>query len=257
MVTGAGLYTRIVREDHYWLEGYKVKRAYIINLNKIRAAIAAGGVATMIGMLSITAGATEAETKISEETTQETTTETTQQTHTPVIPFEYQQNSTIKGTNRVVKTNLEGHYYASGVAGIAMTDQEWSLQKDAGMAMVEYFFVTTWDITQDTAPLAVKTFRIVADSEQAELGPVVQININKTFNGKMTSLEGNEAKFTTVVGLPDDFKGADYRYAVVLVRAGGYFDILPDLDDDDLTVTFKAKAGNGAYALIRYKETNG
>ena len=69
----------------------------------------------------------------------------------------------------------------------------------------------------------------------------------------MTSLEGNETQFTTVVGLPDDFNGADYKYAVVLVRAGGYYDILPDLDEDDLTVTFKAKAGNGAYALIRYK----
>lgn len=183
--------------------------------------------------------------------------ETATEEDTEETVFKYVQNNVVKGTGRVVKTNLEGNYYASGVAGIAMTDQEWSLQKDAGMAMVEYFFITTWDITQDTSPLAVKTFRIVADSEQAELGPVVQININKTFNGKMTSLEGNEAKFTTVVGLPDDFKGADYRYAVILVRSGGYFDILPDLDEDEKTVTFKAKAGNGAYALIRYSDTNG
>ncbi len=166
--------------------------------------------------------------------------------------FKYVQNNEVKGTGRTIKTNLSGHYYASGVEGIAMTDQEWSLQVEAGMAVVEYFWVNTWDITQDTAPLAVSTFRIVADSQGAELGPVVQINIHKTFNGKMTSLEGNEVKFTTVIGIPSDFRVAGAKYAVVLVKAGGAFEILPDMDEDDNTVTFKAKAGDGAYAIIRY-----
>ncbi len=261
-----------------------------INTEKIRSIAAIAGAAGMLTFMSITAGATEnatagvaasvslgsqiagnvsAATGVSENSensdeakenqadsissgeSQNATASETQQTHKKVA-FEYQQNSTVKGSGRVVETTLEGHYYASGVGGIAMTDQEWSLQKDAGMAMVEYFFVTTWDITQDTAPLAVNTFRIVAESEQADLGPVVQINIHKTLNGVMSSLNGNTAKFTTVIGIPEDFQEADARYAVVSVKAGGAFDILPDLDEDDLTVTFKANAGNGAYAIIRY-----
>lgn len=214
-----------------------------LNLEKIRGVAAVGGVAGMLTFMSITAGATDAANSIG---------------NVDVVAdvqkdaFEYQQNSTVKGTGRVVETNLDGHYYASGVEGIAMTDQEWSLQRDAGMAMVEYFFVTTWDITQDTAPKAVNTFRIVAESEQAELGPIVQINIHKTFNGVMTYLDGNPAKFTTVIGIPEDFREDGTRYAVVSVKSGGFFDILPDLDEDDLTVTFKANAGNGAYAIIRY-----
>ena len=215
--------------------------------------VAATALVLALGMSGVTAQATEGTSAGTEITHTDASATNGEGGSEEESSFKYVQNNTVKGTGRVVETNLEGHYYASGVAGIAMTDQEWSLQKEAGMAMVEYFFVTTWDITQDTSPLAVHTFRIVAEAEQAELGPVVQININKTFNGKMTSLEGNETQFTTVVGLPDDFNGADYKYAVVLVRAGGYYDILPDLDEDDLTVTFKAKAGNGAYALIRYK----
>lgn len=235
------------------------------NVQKIKGIIATAGAAGMFTLMSITAGATDTEASLEaisagNQTTavdatsvsgEQNNVEAASQTHKKVA-FEYRQNSTVKGTDRVVETNLDGHYYASGVEGIAMTDQEWSLQKDAGMAIVEYFFVTTWDITQDTAPKAVNTFRIVAESEQAELGPVVQINIHKTFNGVMTSLDGNPAKVTTVIGIPEDFREDGARYAVVSVKSGGFFDILPDLDEDDLTVTFKANAGNGAYAIIRY-----
>lgn len=248
------------------------------NMQKIKGIIAIAGAAGMFTLMSITAGATDTAASLEaisagnqttavdamavsdNQTTavdatsvsgEQNNVEAASQTHKKVA-FEYRQNSTVKGTDRVVETNLDGHYYASGVEGIAMTDQEWSLQKDAGMAIVEYFFVTTWDITQDTAPKAVNTFRIVAESEQAELGPVVQINIHKTFNGVMTSLDGNPAKVTTVIGIPEDFREDGARYAVVSVKSGGFFDILPDLDEDDLTVTFKANAGNGAYAIIRY-----
>lgn len=235
------------------------------NMQKIKGIIAIAGAAGMFTLMSITAGATDTASSLEaisagNQTTavdatsvsgEQNNAEAASQTHKKVA-FEYRQNSTVKGTDRVVETNLDGHYYASGVEGIAMTDQEWSLQKDAGMAIVEYFFVTTWDITQDTAPKAVNTFRIVAESEQAELGPVVQINIHKTFNGVMTSLDGNPAKVTTVIGIPEDFREDGARYAVVSVKSGGFFDILPDLDEDDLTVTFKANAGNGAYAIIRY-----
>ena len=220
-----------------------------LNPEKVRGAIAIAGAAGMLTFMGITAGATD--------TVNTVNTENAESTENTVIsiddqPIEYRQYNTVKGSGRVVETNLEGHYFAGGVEGIAMTDQEWSLQRDAGMAMVEYFFVTTWDITQDTAPKAVNTFRIVAESEQAELGPIVQINIHKTFNGVMTYLDGNPAKFTTVVGIPEDFREDGARYAVVSVKSGGFFDILPDLDEDDLTLTFKANAGNGAYAIIRY-----
>ena len=217
--------------------------SFNLSIEKIRNAAAIAGAAGMLTFMSITAGATEST---------DTLTASTEDIAEEEASIEYKQNNVVKGTNRVVETNLEGNYFASGVKGIAMTDQEWSLQKEAGMAMVEYFFITTWDITQDTAPLAVKTFRIVAESEQAELGPVVQINIHKTFNGVKTSLNGNETKFTTVVGIPDDFFEDGARYGVISVRSGGHFDILPDLDEDNLTVTFKANAGDGAYALIKY-----
>jgi hypothetical protein len=149
-------------------------------------------------------------------------------------------------------STMDGYYYAEGVPGIAMTDPEFRLRAEANMSYIEYFFVTTWDITQDTAPLAVNTFRIVAASENALLGPVVQININKVVNRHHYSLEGNPVQVTTMIGIPEDFRMSGAKFGVVCVKSGGVYEILPDLDTYDSTVTFKAKAGDAAYALIRY-----
>lgn len=167
-------------------------------------------------------------------------------------PKKVVQNNKIDFGGWNITSTLDGHYYAEGVPGIAMTDYEFNLRKVANMSFIEYFFISTWDITQDTAPLAVNTFRVVAESENALLGPVVQININKMVNKQTYSLEGNPVEVTTMVGIPEDFRESGARYAVVCVRAGGVFEILPDLDTYDITVTFKAKAGDAAYAIIRY-----
>ena len=56
----------------------------------------------------------------------------------------------------------------------------------------------------------------------------------------------------TTVAIPADFLVADTDYAVIYVKAGGEYDVLPDLDSENTTVTFEAHAGDGAYALVRY-----
>ena len=187
-----------------------------------------------------------------EATTTEHTAETATEEHAETVKKKVVKNNKIDFETWTLTSTLDGYYYAEGVPGIAMTDPEFRLRTDAMMSFVEYFFVTTWDITQDTAPLAVNTFRIVAASENALLGPVVQININKVVNRHHYSLEGNPVQVTTMIGIPEDFRMSGAKFGVVCVKSGGVYEILPDLDTYDSTVTFKAKAGDAAYALIRY-----
>ena len=162
------------------------------------------------------------------------------------------QNNKVDFGGWGLTSTLDGCYTAEGVSGIAMLDYEFNLRSQANMSPVEFFYVTTWDITQDTAPLAVNTFRLVAQSQNAILGPVFQININKKISGKMYSLEGSPVCVNTMVGIPDDFKNPGAKYAVVCVKSGGVFEIIPDTDNYDNMVTFSAKAGDAAYALICY-----
>lgn len=228
-------------------------------------ATAVVGAACIMSSMSVTAKATEGDTQnvslgqavpeipeIPETKTDATEEQSSQEEQKPVKEV---QNNKLDFGSWSIKSTLEGNYYAEGVPGIAMLDYEYTIRQEANMSPVEYFFVTTWDITQDTAPLAVNTFRIVAQSQNALLGPVVQININKTISGKLYSLEGNPAHVKTMIGIPEDFREAGARFAVVCVKSGGVFEILPDTDIYDSTVTFSAKVGDAAYALIRYSGT--
>ncbi len=227
---------------------------------------AVAGAACMMSSMSVTAKATEDQaasaslgqaipempethTDISVE---ENVNKEAEQEHKAVEPV---QNNKLDFGSWTLTSTMEGHYYAEGVPGIAMLDYEYTVRKEAQMSPVEYFFVSTWDITQDTAPLAVNTFRIVAQSQNALLGPVVQININKTISGKWYSLEGNPAHVKTMIGIPEDFRESGASFAVVCVKSGGVFEIMPDTDNYDSTVTFSAKVGDAAYALIRYPNT--
>ena len=222
-------------------------------------ATAVVGAACIMSSMSVTAKATEGDTQnvslgqaVPETKTDATEEQSSQEEQKPVKEA---QNNKLDFGSWSIKSTLEGNYYAEGVPGIAMLDYEYTIRQEANMSPVEYFFVTTWDITQDTAPLAVNTFRIVAQSQNALLGPVVQININKTISGKLYSLEGNPAHVKTMIGIPEDFREAGARFAVVCVKSGGVFEILPDTDIYDSTVTFSAKVGDAAYALIRYSGT--
>ncbi len=193
-------------------------------------------------------GASEIDTGTSlESVAKEESTEQEEKTvHKPV------QNNKLDFGGWNLTSTLDGHYYAQGVPGIVMLDYEFNIRSQANMSPVEFFYVATWDITQDTAPLAVNTFRIVAQSQNALLGPIVQININKTISGKWYSLEGNPATVRTMIGIPEDFRAQGANFAVVCVKAGGVFEIMPDTDSYDSTVTINAKVGDAAYALIRY-----
>jgi hypothetical protein len=163
-----------------------------------------------------------------------------------------EQNNTVVLNGITRKSTLAGNYYAKCVPGFAVITPEAELQKQAKFIVLEYFFVSTWDLFPSTAPQAIETLRTVAASENATMGVSFQMTVSRLFSNKVYNYENEDVKVGTCVTIPDDFRIDDSKYAVMCVRAGGVYEILPDLDDDPYTITFNAHAGTGAYALLRY-----
>ena len=163
-----------------------------------------------------------------------------------------EQNNTVVLNGITRKSTLAGNYYAKCVPGFAVITPEAELQKQAKFIVLEYFFVSTWDLFPSTAPQAIETLRTVAASENATMGVSFQMTVSRLFSNKVYNYENEDVKVGTCVTIPDDFRIDDREYAVMCVRAGGVYEILPDLDDDPYTITFNAHAGTGAYALLRY-----
>lgn len=170
-------------------------------------------------------------------------------TNTSVVTeAENNTNATVSGVGHSVAS---GTYAAKGVSGVAVTGSSANVSANLGLGNKEKAYVTTWDVTPKTAPKAYESLKIGADSIGATMGPVVQINVNKMSNGKLTSLEGQEGTVPTTIGIPTNFRG-DATFAVVQVISGGQYKILQDQDSNPNTVTVNVKAGNAAYALVKY-----
>lgn len=240
------------------MEYYKIRK-YIFR-GATKALLLAGVISTLSG-IKIVAGATETveenQNVSSEVNSVETEAETVTET---VAQNEQETEETVKlpENNQVISSGvtqvstLYGHYYAWNIPGIAVIESESSLRSEAEFLPIEDFYVTTWDINESTAPLAIESFKAVADYEQAVLGPAFQMNINKIVSGRFYSMWQYSLTALTTVAIPADFLVADTDYAVIYVKAGGEYEVLPDLDSDNTTVTFEAHAGDGAYALVRY-----
>nr|WP_297769954.1 hypothetical protein [uncultured Butyrivibrio sp.] len=167
-----------------------------------------------------------------------------------VIP----QNNVVNSNGKQVKSTVAGNYYAWSVPGFAVITPEYELQKQANFMILEYFFVTTWDIDARTAPAAIDTMSIVAQSEEATLGASFQMTVSRLFSTKVYPMVNEEMKVGTMIEIPADFREEGASYAVVCVRSGGVYEILPDLDEDPATITFNAHAGTGAYGILRYRD---
>lgn len=180
------------------------------------------------------------------------TTATTETEEAEEEKIEIPQNNTVVVNGNIIKSTLDGHYYAYSIPGLAVVSSLADLQRQANFMVLEYFFVSTWDLFDYTAPLAVETMDIVARSQNAELGATFQMTVNRYFSTKVYPLVNDEMQITTKVSIPTAFRAEKNTYAMVYVKNGGAYEILPDLDDEPTTVTFNAHAGTGAYGIIKY-----
>ena len=165
-----------------------------------------------------------------------------------VIP----QNNTVVVNGNIIKTTLDGNYFAYSIPGLAVVSSLADLQKQADFMVLEYFFVSTWDLYDYTAPLSVETMDVIARSQNAELGATFQMTVSRYFSTKVYPYENDEMQVTTKVSIPTAFRSEKNTYAMVYVKNGGAYEILPDLDDEPSTITFNAHAGTGAYGIIKY-----
>ena len=157
-------------------------------------------------------------------------------------------NATVSG---VGKSTVSGMYTAKNVSGTAITESIADVSQNLGLGKNEKAYVTTWDITAKKSPAAYASLLIGANSIGAEMGPMIQVNLNKMSSGKLVSLDGNSGKVKMAFGIPTSFKGKN-TYAIVHVAPGGKFEILKDLDNNPNTITVSISAGNGAYAIVAY-----
>ena len=194
------------------------------------------------------AGAAAALAALEADTATTTTTEVVEEETAVVIP----QNNTVVVNGVITKTTLDGHYYAYSIPGLAVVSSLADLQKQANFMVLEYFFVSTWDLYKYTAPQAVETMDIIAKSQNAELGATFQMTVSRYFSTKVYPYENDEMQVTTKVSIPTAFRSENNTYAMVYVKNGGAYEILPDLDDEPTTITYNAHAGTGAYGIIKY-----
>ncbi|MBR1642299.1 MAG: hypothetical protein IJ683_08265 [Butyrivibrio sp.] len=168
-----------------------------------------------------------------------------------------QTNSTVSVGSAPVKSTMEGNFTAKSVAGSAIKTPKADINKALGLKENETAKVVTWDVTPTSAPAAYSSLVAGAESVNGEIGPAIQVNIEKTglYLKDDGTLDGDAYKMTgtvdMVVGIPASFYVPGARYAVSHVLPGGAYEILEDTDDDPLTVSFPVSAGRGAYALVR------
>ena len=172
-------------------------------------------------------------------------------TETIVVSEVWAKASTI-GSVGGTRSTVGGVFFAQKVNGVAVTTPVASIAAAYGLQGNEKPYVKVLDMDPKKSYAAKAVIDFAAASQGATVGPMLNIELGKMSGGKYSLLPSDGADIRFAVGVPSKFAQAGRTYAVVCVRAGGEFAILPDLDENPNTITFDTKGGAGAYAIIRY-----
>ena len=151
-----------------------------------------------------------------------------------------------------VKTSTAGTYLATSVNGSAITTEAAAVSESYGLTGTEKPYSKFMNLDTKKSPLAKQTIDAAAQSQGAEVGPMLNIELGKLSDGKYSLLPSDGDAIRIALGVPRNFTDDSKTFAVVCVRAGGEVSILEDVDDNPNTVTFDTTGGAGAYAIIRY-----
>lgn len=151
-----------------------------------------------------------------------------------------------------VKSTVSGVYLSREVTGTAVATPTAAIAAGYGLADGEKAVAKFSDMDPKKSNLAKQSMDAVAASQNAVVGPMLNIEFGKMSGGKYSLLPTDGADIRISVGLPKSFAQNDKTFAVIRVRAGGAVSILEDVDNNPNTVTFDTTGGAGAYALIKY-----
>lgn len=150
-----------------------------------------------------------------------------------------------------VTTSVSGVYLASKVNGTAITTPMANIAAGYGLASNEKAYAKFSNLDAKKSNLAMACINAAAASQNAEVGPCVNIELGKMTAGKYSLLPSAGAAIRIAIGVPANFANGK-TLAMVCVREGGVVSILPDLDTNPNTITFDTTGGAGAYAIIGY-----
>jgi len=151
-----------------------------------------------------------------------------------------------------VTSSVSGVYLASKVNGTAITTPMANIAAGYGLASNEKGYAKFSNLDAKKSNLAMACINAAAASQNAEVGPCINIELGKMTAGKYSLLPSTGAAIRIAVGIPGNFAADGKTFAMVCVREGGVVTILPDLDTNPNTVTFDTTGGAGAYAIIKY-----
>ena len=167
---------------------------------------------------------------------------------TTVTVAEIPTTSSVAGT----KTTVSGVYLATSVSGTAITTGMDAIKAGYGLAANEKAYAKFSNLDAKKSPLAKQAIDWAAASQNAVVGPMLNVELGKMTAGKYSLLPADGAAIRLSFGIPKNFAQDGKTYAVVCVRAGGAVSILADTDSNPNTVTFDTTGGAGAYAIIKY-----
>lgn len=171
-------------------------------------------------------------------------------TYTPTASVAASSSVTVGG--RYLVSTVRGAYMSVKVPGTVVITDRNTLSAGYGLAPGEAPYVRVYDITAKNSPAAMASIDAVTGALGGTMVAAVNLELGKMAGGKFSLLAQGGAPISLVFGIPKASIKAGYAYAMVCVRPGGAFEILPDLDSDPNTVTFNTTGGLGAYAIVMY-----
>lgn len=168
--------------------------------------------------------------------------------NTTVAIAEIPHTSSVAGA----ATTVSGVYLATSVAGSVVKTPMADITSGYGLAGSEKAYAKFTNMDAKKSNLAMNSINMAAASQNAVVGPCVNIEFGKMSGGTYSLLPSDGAAIRVSFGIPQNFAASGANYAVVCVRPGGVITILQDIDSDPNTITFDTTGGMGTYAIIRY-----
>lgn len=154
----------------------------------------------------------------------------------------------VKGRESTVK----GVYLATAVDGCAVITDAQTIRESYGLAAGEEIHAKFSNLNGAEYPVSQRILNMTADSQGAEVVASLSIEFGTMEGTKYNILPSDGSEIQIVMGIPKQFAGESWTFAVAAVRRNGSIYILEDQDQDPDTITFCTTAGAGAYAVIRY-----
>lgn len=212
------------------------------SLKKVLSVVLATSMVMAMGVFTF-ATPTQTNTDPAPAATVEPTPAVVEETPAPVVT-----ETTVAG----VKSTVEGSVVAKSIEAFAIAAPKAELAANYGLAQGETAVVAVSDFDSKGSKAAQNVISFVASSQNAVVGPSININLAKKSGGKLVALAQDGAQVPTFISLPKKFYTPGATYAVICVRPGGGFSILPAAVDANGNLAFFITGGQGTYSVIKY-----